>query len=274
MHVGEYQTLMVDRLTDPGAYLTDGSTDVLLPTKYIPNGTKKGEKLKVFVYRDSEDRIICTTQTPYATVFEFAYLKVKDAGSVGAFLDWGIDKDLLIPFSEQKNKLRTGQWCLVYIFLDEKTDRPVATAKVAKYFSDEIDVEEGEEVDLLITNTTDLGVNVVVNNQFKGLIYENDLFHDVLEGDKIKGFVKAVRPDGKLDISLRKEGLENLEAGAQQILNELKNNDGYLPLHDKSDPNEIQSLLQMSKKNFKRSVGILYKGKLISLEKDGIRLVK
>ncbi|MEQ8626188.1 S1-like domain-containing RNA-binding protein [Ekhidna sp.] len=272
MYVGEYQTLMVDRLTDPGAYLTDGTTDVLLPTRYIPNGTKKGDKLNVFVYRDSEDRIICTTQKPYAQVNQFAYLKVTDTSNVGAFLDWGIDKDLLVPFREQKNKLKQGQWCLVYLYLDQKTDRIAATAKVAKYFDEDITVEVGEEVDLLVANTTDLGVNVVVNNKHKGLIFENDLFHDVLEGDRIKGYVKTIRTDGKLDISLRKEGLENLEVGAQQILDELKKNEGYLPIHDKSDPEEIQSLLQMSKKNFKRSVGILYKKRLVALENDGIRI--
>lgn len=273
MTIGEYHTLEVDRITSPGAFLTDGETDVLLPTKYIPHGTKEGDELKVFVYRDSEDRIICTTQTPYALVNEFAYLKVKDTSNVGAFLDWGIDKDLLVPFREQKNKLQRGHWCLVYLFLDTKTDRLAATAKIAKYFKREISVEEGEEVDLLIVNTTELGVNVVINNSHRGLIYESDLFHDVLEGDRIKGYVKAIREDGKIDVSLRKEGLENLEMGAQQILEELKTSNGFLPLHDKSDPEEIQSLLQMSKKNFKRSVGILYKKKLIALKKDGIKLL-
>lgn len=273
MKIGTYHTLEVDRITNPGAFLTDGETDVLLPTKYIPEGTSEGDKLKVFVYRDSEDRIICTTQIPYAQVNEFAYLKVTDAGNVGAFLDWGIDKDLLVPFREQKNKLRKGHWCLVYLFLDEKTDRLAATAKVAKYFKREISVSEGDEVDLLIANTTDLGVNVVVNNSHRGLIYESELFHDVLEGDRIKGFIKAIREDGKIDVSLRKEGLENLEMGAQQILDELKKSGGQLPIHDKSDPEEIQSLLQMSKKNFKRSVGILYKKRLITLSKAGIQLI-
>lgn len=272
MDIGQYQTLKVDRITDPGAFLTDDTTDVLLPTKYIPFGTKKGDHLKVFVYRDSEDRIICTTQQPHAQVNEFAYLKVKDTNNVGAFLDWGIDKDLLVPFKEQKVKLRIGFWVLVYIYLDEKSDRVAATAKVAKYIQQETDLSEGEVVELLITDTTDLGVNVIVNNAHRGLIYENDLFHDVLEGDRIKGYVKKVRQDGKLDISLRKEGIENLEAGAQQILDELESNEGFLPVHDKSDPETIQSLLQMSKKNFKRSVGILYKKELITLQKDGIRL--
>lgn len=273
MQIGQYHNLEVDRLTPPGAFLTDGETDVLLPTKYIPPGTKPGQSLEVFVYRDSEGRIICTTKKPYAVVNQFAYLKVNDTNNVGAFLEWGIDKDLLVPFKEQKVKLQTGYWVLVYVYLDEKTDRVAATAKVAKHFKEEIDLNEGDEVDLLITDTTDLGVNVVVDNLYKGLIYENDLFHDVLEGDRIKGFVRKVRPDGKLDISLRKEGIENLEVGAQQILQELTKNDGFLPLHDKSAPEEIQSLLQMSKKSFKRSVGILYKKKLVRLEKSGIKLI-
>jgi len=270
--IGQYHTLKVDRLTQPGAYLTDGETDVLLPTKYIPYNTKRGDTLKVFVYRDSEGRIICTTKKPFALAHQFAYLKVKDSNDVGAFLEWGIDKDLLVPFKEQKQKLKKGQWVLVYVFIDEKTDRVAATAKVAKHFQDEINLNEGDQVNLLVTDNTDLGVNVVVENAYKGLIYENDLFHDLLPGDRIDGMVKKIRPDGKLDISLRKEGIENLEDGAKLILKELKKNDGFLPLHDKSDPEEIQSLLQISKKNFKRSVGILYKQKLIKLEKTGIRI--
>ena len=273
MDIGIYHTLKVDRITAPGAFLTDGSEDVLLPTKYIPYEAKKGDKLKVFVYRDSEDRIICTTQKPHALVEQFAYLKVKDANNIGAFLDWGIDKDLLVPFKEQKVKLQKGYWVLVFLYLDVKTDRVAATAKVAKHFKKDMILKEGDSVDLLITDTTDLGVNVVVDNAYRGLIYENDLFHDVLEGDRIKGYVKKLRPDGKLDISLRKEGIENLEAGAQQILEELKKQNGYLPLHDKSSPDEIQSHLQMSKKNFKRSVGILYKKKLIALEPNGIKQI-
>lgn len=273
MNVGHYHKLKVDRITDPGAFLTDGITDVLLPTKYIPAGTRKGDKLDVFVYRDSEDRIICTTQKPYAEVDQFAFLKVRDTNNFGAFLDWGIDKDLLVPFKEQKVKLQRGYWVLVYIYLDEKTDRVAATAKVAKHFKQEMILQEGDEVKLLITDSSDLGVNVIVDNSYRGLIYENDLFHDVLEGDRIKGYVKRIRPDGKLDISLRKEGLENLEEGAKQILKELKRNNGFLPLHDKSDPDEIQSQLQMSKKNFKRSIGILYKKKLIQLVNDGVKLV-
>ncbi len=271
MNIGQYHTLKVDRITPPGAFLTDGETDVLLPTKYIPYDTRPGTTLKVFVYRDSEGRIISTTKKPHGTVNQFAYLKVNDTNQVGAFLEWGIDKDLLVPYKEQKVKLKKGYWVLVYIYLDEKTDRVAATVKVAKHFKEEIALQEGDEVDLLITDSTDLGVNVVVNNGYKGLIYENDLFHDVLEGDRIRGYVKKIRSDGKLDISLRRAGLANLEEGATQILRELEKTDGFLPLNDKSDPEEIQSMLQMSKKNFKRSVGILYKKKLIAFEEGGIK---
>ncbi len=277
MEIGQYHTLKILRITPPGAYLSYGGEDdidILLPTKYIPDEAKVDDFIEVFVYRDSEDRIICTTATPHATVDQFAFLKVKDVSSVGAFLDWGIEKDILLPFREQKNRLNRGEWVLVYLLLDEKTDRVFATTKLGKYYSSEdIDLEEGEEVDLLVADQTDLGVNVVINNQYRGLIYENDIFHDLLEGDRTTGYIKAIRPDNKIDVSLRKDGLENLELGARQIMGELRSNDGFLPLHDKSSPEEIQSSLQMSKKNFKRSIGILYKKKLITIETDGIRKV-
>ncbi|MEM6736146.1 MAG: S1-like domain-containing RNA-binding protein [Bacteroidota bacterium] len=272
MDIGHYHTLKINRITQPGAYLTDGDEEVLLPTKYVPIGVRKGEELSVFVYRDSEDRIISTTKHPHATVNQFAFLKVKDVTPVGAFLDWGIDKDLLVPFRKQKVKLQKGFRALVYLYLDERTDRVVATAKVAKHLKRKMTLKKGAIVNLLITNSTDLGVNVIVENGYKGLIYQNDLFHDVLEGDRMKGFVKQIRPDGKLDISLRKDGLENLELGAKQILEEIKKRGGFLSLNDQSDPEEIQSVLQMSKKNFKRSIGILYKKKLINLENQGIML--
>ncbi|MEM6813602.1 MAG: S1-like domain-containing RNA-binding protein [Bacteroidota bacterium] len=272
MDIGHYHTLKINRITQPGAYLTNGYQDVLLPIKYVPQGVKRGEELSVFVYRDSEDRIISTTKHPYATVNQFAFLKVKDVTSIGAFLDWGIDKDLLVPFKKQKVKLQKGFRVLVYLYLDERTDRVVATAKVAKHFKKEMTLKKGDTVNLLITDFTDLGVNVIVENCYRGLIYQNDLFHDVLEGDRIKGFVKQIRSDSKLDISLRKDGLENLKLGAKQILEEIKKQGGFIPLNDQSDPEEIQSVFQMSKKNFKRSVGILYKEKLINLESHGIIL--
>ena len=274
LHLGEFQELPIARITSPGAFLSDGEMDVLLPTKYIPKDAKVGDLVNVFLYRDSEDRPIFTTLTPNLKVNEFGYLKVKQITPVGAFLDWGIEKDLLVPFREMNGRLEEGEWVLVYLFLDEKSDRLVATSKVSRFYKNqEHDLEEGQEVQLMIANETDLGVNVIINNKYSGLVYRSDIFHDVIEGDRMTGYVKTVRPDHKLDISLRKTGLENLEEGANLILNELKSNGGFLALTDKSSPDEIQVELQMSKKNFKRSVGILYKQKLIIIEDKGIRLI-
>ncbi len=275
LKLGEIQSLRIDRITSPGAFLSDDDEDVLLPTKYIPRDAGVDDHVEVFLYRDSEDRLIATTLTPYLKLNEFGFLKVKQITPVGAFLDWGIEKDLLVPFREQVGRLTVGTWILVYLYLDEKTDRLVATNKVSRFYRNaECDLEEGQEVDVIIADETDLGVNVVINNKYKGLIYANDLFHDLIEGDKMKGYVKTIRPDNKIDVSLRKGGLETLESGAEAILNELRSNGGFLALHDKSTPEEIQVELQMSKKNFKRSVGILYKQKLITIEEGGIRLVE
>lgn len=272
--IGQHHTLRIDRITGPGAFLTDEETEVLLPTKWIPENAKVDDLVNVFVYRDSEDRLISTTMTPNLKVGEFGYLKVKEISKVGAFLDWGIEKDILVPFREQNGALKSGTWILVYLYVDEKTDRIVASNKVSRFLKNtNEDLEEQQEVNLLITETTELGINVIINNTYKGLIYQNEVFKDLMKGDRTKGFVKAIREDGKIDVSLQKQGLEQLESGAQQILDELKKNDGFLALHDKSDPEDIQIELQMSKKNFKRSVGILYKQKLIKLEKDGIRLI-
>jgi len=274
LKLGEIQSLRIDRITSPGAFLSDSEEDVLLPTKYIPREAGVDDFVDVFIYRDSEDRLIATTLTPNLKLNEFGYLKVKEITSVGAFLDWGIEKDLLVPFREQVGRLTVGTWILVYLYLDEKTDRLVATNKVSRFYRNaEAEFTEGQQVDVMICDETDLGVNVVINNQFKGLIYASDLFHDLIEGDKMKGYIKAMRPDHKIDVSLRKTGLDNLESGAQSILDELKRNGGFIGLHDKSAPEEIQSELQMSKKNFKRSVGILYKQKMITIEDAGIRLV-
>ncbi|MEP1097459.1 MAG: S1-like domain-containing RNA-binding protein [Cyclobacteriaceae bacterium] len=273
MIIGEKNRLTTMRFTPPGAYLEDEEgNDVLLPTKYIPENLKVDDPIDVFIYRDSEDRIIATTLKPHLYVNEFAFLKVKDVTRFGAFLDWGIEKDLLVPFREQIGEMQLGNSYLVYLYLDAKTERLAATQKVQSYFEKEdISLEEGEEVDLLIAEETDLGINVVVNNKYRGLIYANEIFTDILTGDRMKGYVKNIRPDNKIDISLRKIGMENLEAGAEKILSILSDSEGFLPLTDKSSPDEIQFHFQMSKKNFKRSLGILYKKKLVNLTKEGIR---
>jgi len=273
MIIGEKNRLKTLRFTPPGAYLEDEEgNDVLLPTKYIPEDLQVDDPIDVFIYRDSEDRIIATTLKPHLYVNEFAFLKVKDVTRFGAFLDWGIEKDLLVPFREQIGEMQLGSSYLVYLYLDAKTERLAATQKVQSHFeTEDISLEEGEEVNLLIAEETDLGLNVVVNNKYRGLVYSNEIFTDILTGDRTKGYVKTIRPDSKIDISLQKIGLDNLEAGAEKILSILSDNEGFLPLTDKSSPDEIQFHFQMSKKNFKRSLGILYKKRLVNLTKEGIK---
>lgn len=274
IEIGRYNTLKVARLTSPGAILEDDDgAEVLLPNKYVPENTKDGDQLKVFVYTDSEDRPVATTLTPKVTRNAFACLEVKDVNAIGAFMDMGLEKDLLVPYSEQKKNMRLGQWHMVYVYLDQITKRLTASAKTHYYIEKEnISLENGEEVDLIVGETTPLGVSVIINNRYQGLIYENEVFQELLKGEKIKGYVKEVRPDGKIDISLRKTGLEQLEDGAAKIMEQLQLHHGKLSLHDKSAPEEIQSLLQMSKKNFKRSLGILYKQKLITIHEEHISL--
>lgn len=273
MIIGKKNLLEILRFTPPGAYLGDeDGNDVLLPTKFIPANCEVGEDIEVFIYRDSEDRIIATTMEPHIQLGEFGYLKAKEVTRFGAFLDWGIEKDLLVPFREQIGEMVSGDSYLVHLYLDEKTDRLVGTQKIKSYFETwDIRLDEGEEVDLLIGKTTDLGINVVINNTYQGLIFDNEIFDDVLIGDRTKGYIKKIREDNKIDVSLQKAGLENLESGAEKIMKVLAANEGSLPLTDKSSPDDIQFHLQMSKKNFKRSIGILYKKRLISLEKDGVK---
>ncbi len=273
--LGVQNKLKIGRFAPPGAYLTDElGNEVLLPNKYVSAETKLDDWLDVFVYKDSEDRIVATTLDPYVRLHQFACLEVKEVNQFGAFLDWGIEKDLLVPFRQQKQNMQSGKRYLIYLYIDELTDRLAATAKVQRHFEKaDIDLELQQEVDLLIAEHSDLGFNVVVNNKYRGLIFDNELFQELHMGDHIKGYVKQIREDKKIDISLRKSGMEHLESGAIKILDLLHAKDGFLPLHDKSSPKEIQMELNISKKSFKRSVGILYKQKAITINSDGIRLV-
>lgn len=273
--IGTYNQLTINRFTDNGAYLIDeNSNEVLLPKKYLIDEHVKGKEIRVFVYTDSEDRPVATTETPLATKNEFACLRVKDVNNIGAFMDWGLEKDLFVPFSQQEKKMRPAQWHLVYVYRDPSTERMLASSKLHFYLSqEEIELNEGDEVEVLIGNTNENGILCIVDNKFQGLIYENEIFEDLLKGQIRKGFVKKVRDDRKIDIDLRKSGLQSLEEGAQKILDSLDRNNGILPLHDKSDPEEIQMMLQMSKKNFKRSLGILYRQKLVEMKDTSIHKV-
>lgn len=276
MELGKINQLKINRLESVGAYLIDDEgNEVLLPNRYVPTHPKIGQDIDVFIYHDSEDRLVATTLTPHAQVNQFACMKVVDTAGAGAFLDWGLAKDLLVPHKEQKSHMRVGKWYLVFVYEDSLTNRLVASAKTQRYFNKQVEeLEIGQEVDILIAETTVNGILVVVDNQYQGLIFENEVFQDLPKGEHMRGFVKNIREDGKLDISLRKTGMDNISEGAERILKELKANNGFIPLTDKSDPQHIQDWFEMSKKNFKRSLGTLYKQRIVSIEEDGIRLKK
>jgi len=275
MNPGEFNLLTAKRRTLNGYYLIDDENlEVLLPNKYVPSGMKPGDEISVFIFKDSEDRLTATTIKPYIMLNEFAVLEVVDINPVGAFLDWGLEKDLLVPYSEQTSKMKVGGSYPVYLYLDEKTQRLVASGRINKFLElEDITVNNGDEVELLICNSTDLGIVVIINDMHSGLLYDNELFQAVTPGERIKGWIKNVRPDNKIDVSLQRQGYINVEPNANKILQKLKDNDGFLNITDKSDPIIILAKLEMSKKTFKKAVGSLYKQKIIKIEKDGIYLV-
>ncbi len=275
MKLGEYNILTILRITTVGAYLGDEfDNDVLLPNKYLTQQMSVGEDINVFLYKDSEDRLVATTEKPYIVLNQFAYLQVKEVNPYGAFLDWGLEKDLLVPFREQTNKLEEGKYYLIYLMLDESTDRLVATAKTNKKYSiDTTEIELDKEVDLLICETFDLGVKVIVNGKHLGIVYLSDLTRRLRRGDNEIGYVFNIREDGKLDVRLEKSGYQKIEPSAERLLALIKNRKGTLFLTDKSDPDDIRDQVGMSKKTFKQAVGNLYKNKLIQLNTDSISII-
>lgn len=275
--IGHHQQLTILRHTSVGLFLGDeeGEEDVLLPNKYCPEDFTIGEKLRVFVYLDHEERKVATNIEPKIKLHEFAFLQVTAVSSVGAFLDWGMEKELLVPFREQRQNMEVGRWYIVYMDIDKLTDRLYATNKLEKRLQNEdLTIQEGEEVNLMVMKKTDLGYSVIVNQQHEGLIFDNEIFRQLHIGDKLKGYVKRIRDDHKLDISLSPIGFENFnDTNCEVILNELKEQNGFLPLADKSSPDEIYEILEMSKKAFKKAIGTLYKQRKIVIEPDGIRLI-
>lgn len=272
--IGQVNTLEILRETDHGAYLVDeDGNEVLLPNRYVPESFKIWDKLNVFVYLDNEERPVATTDMPYIMVGEFALLRCNDVTEHGAFLDWGLVKELFCPFKEQAFKMKPKGWYLVYCYLDEKTGRLAASSKTNSFLDNKIlTVSEFDEVDLIVSHPSDIGMNVIVNKTHMGLIYKDSIFTDLSVGDKLKGIVKKIRPGNKLDITLGQIGYRNIEPNADRILHELHDNSGFLSLTDKSSPEEIKDALQMSKKNFKKAVGSLYKQKQIEIKPDGIYL--
>ena len=278
IQLGKYSTLKVVKELDFGMYLDGGEEfgEILLPTKYIPNGTKIGDEIEVFLYLDSEDRIIATTLKPYAQAGEFAYLQVASVNRVGAFLDWGLPKDLLVPFREQRSEMKQGYKYIVYIYADVESRRLVASAKLNKFLDNTpVEYEYNEEVDLLVTQKTDLGWKVIVNSRHSGMIYDNEIFVPIQKGDRIKGYVKHIRRDEKLDITLQKTGydVEAMDTLAKEIFEKLKASGGIIPLSDKSSAEEIAEIFGCSKKSYKKAIGSLYKAKLINITPKTIELI-
>lgn len=275
--LGTYQTLNVSRISDPGYYLQDTSSkkdqEVLLPNKLATRDMQKGENVRVFLYKDGEERLTATMQEPRITLNSISFLEVKDSNNFGAYLDWGLDKDLFVPHREQIGTMREGQSYLVYMYLDEQTNRLAASMKIDRFLDhSDLSVKENEEVDLWIWQETDLGYKVIINEKHEGLIYHNEFYRDVNTGDRMTGYIKQIRTDEKIDVTLRPIGYSKVEPNAKFILQRLEQSDGYLDLHDKSDPEDIHNRLEMSKKTFKKAIGRLYKEDIIRIEDDGIYL--
>lgn len=273
--IGEINTLIAARQEPQGFYLRaeDPFDQVLLPNAYIPSDFKVGNEIDVFVYLDNEERITATTLKPHIKLNDFGFLTVAQVNRMGAFMDMGIVKQLLVPYKEQASPMEEGKSYLVYMYLDQKTDRLVATSKFNRYLSnEECILEKGEQVDLIILHSTSLGTNVIINRQHKGLIFKSDANQPLQPGQELQGFIKVIRDDGKIDVLLQKEGVASFEPNSEKVLEILRRGDGFLALHDKSDPKEISKRLLMSKKSFKRAIGNLYRDQKIKIEKDGIRL--
>ncbi|MCR9263244.1 MAG: S1-like domain-containing RNA-binding protein [Flavobacteriaceae bacterium] len=275
IQLGNYNTLKVLRSTSVGLFLGDDEgTEILLPNKYVPEDFKIDMDMEVFCYLDNHERPIATTLKPLIIRNGFAFLEVAEVGEFGAFIDWGVEKHLLVPFKEQTVRMEEGRKYVVHCYLDEKTFRLTGSSKVDKFLSNvEVAYEINDEVDLLVYRRTPLGWEVIVDERHKGLIFESDVFRPISIGDALKGYVKNVRADKKIDLSLQPIGAKMLEPTAKMIYDKLVQSDGFLPLHDKSSPEEIQQMLRMSKKAFKKGIGILYRQRKINLQEDGIHLL-
>lgn len=273
LYIGEYQELNVNREVDFGVYLGDGTEEVLLPTKYIPEGLQVNDTIRVFVYKDSEDRPIATTLQPTGKLGDIVALKVKDQTEHGAYLDWGLEKDLFVPRREQPVHFETGKTYVVRISMDHKTNRLVGTGKLNAFLSKETgELEEGQEVDLMVYGKTELGFKAVVNGKYSGLIYASEAPPNVKVGDRMPGYIRTLRQDGKIDLRISAEGRAGTDIGRDTLLRHLNEAGGSLSITDKSSPDEIYKTLGMSKKLFKKALGGLYKDRLVTISEDGITL--
>ncbi|WP_318308234.1 CvfB family protein [Flagellimonas crocea] len=275
IELGNYNTLKVLRSTSIGLFLGDEEgTEILLPNKYVPEDFEIDAELEVFCYLDNAERPISTTLKPKIVRNGFAHLQVVEVGSYGAFMDWGLEKHLLVPFREQSERMVEGRKYIVHCYMDEESMRLTGSSRVDKFLSNEnLEYDQNDQVSLLVYRKTPLGWEVIVEDRHKGLIFDSDIFKPISVGDQLTGFIKNIREDKKLDISLQPIGAKMLEPTAKMILDKLEENGGFLPLHDKSSPEEIKKTLHLSKKAFKKGVGILYRQRKINILDDGIHLL-
>ncbi len=275
LKLGQYNDLDIIRESPHGIYLANKEGDeVLLPNKYVPESYKIWDTLSVFVYLDHDERLVATTLKPYIYLNQFAYLRCEEVNKIGAFMDIGLEKHLLVPFKEQARPMKEGSWYIVYMFLDEQSNRLVGSSKTRKYLSNEaVTLEKFDKVSVLVSHITEKGANLIINQKHEGLIYLENIFEDIRTGDQLEAYIKKVRPDGKIDVIIQPEGYKSIEPNAQYILDELKASGGFLPVHDKSTPEEIKEYLGLSKKLFKKAIGTLYKDRLISIKENGIELL-
>lgn len=275
LQLGKRNDMVVARKVDFGVYLDGGDIgDVLLPKRYVPEGCEVGDTVNVFLYLDNDERLVATTKKSLVEVNHFAFLEVKWINEHGAFLDWGLMKDLFCPFREQKMKMQVGKKYVVYAYIDAVTYRIVASAKVEKFLSDEEPpYSNGDEVEILVQQKTDLGFKAIIDDKFGGMIFDNDVFKEIRTGDRMKAYIKQIRPDGKIDLSLQPSGRENVVGFAGRLLRTLiESENDFLPYHDKTSPDEIYAAFGVSKKTFKKAVGDLYKHFFITIESNGIAL--
>ena len=276
IRLGDYNRMTVVKTVDFGVYLDGGEEgEVLLPARYVPDGCKEGDELEVFVYLDNEERLVATTQTPLAKVGDFACLEVSWVNEYGAFLNWGLMKDLFCPFREQKMKMEKGKRYIVHVHIDHESHRIVASAKVERYFDPSFPpYRYGDETDLLVWQKTDLGFKVIIDNRYAGLVYSNQIFREIRTGDRMKGYIEAVREDGKIDVMLQPTGWRMTKETADVLLDYLETHQGVCRLTDKSPAEDIYQAFQVSKKSYKKAIGDLYKRRLITIEEDCIKLNK
>ena len=274
IELGKFNQLKVVKFVDFGLYLDGGDDgEILLPLRYVPEGVKEGDVLNVFLYLDNEERLVATTQTPLVQVGEFAFLEVNWVNQYGAFLNWGLMKDLFVPFREQKMRMVQGKSYIVYCYQDKESYRLMASAKVNKFLSNEMPpYQEGQEVDILIWQKTDLGFKAIVENKFAALLYDSEIFQPLHTGMRLKAFVKQVREDGKIDLILQQAGPRKVDDFAETLLKYIRDHKGFTSFNDKSDAEDIYQEFGVSKKTFKKAVGELYKMRLVSLQPDGISL--